>query len=501
MTRSDKPLWNQLRVEYPHTLAPFRAWKRWLSVGTAAIAGFWIVVAIAARDRILFSSGAMSSAHAFLADQCEKCHTDSWQSWSGLWAPRQTDATRSSACLQCHAVSIGHDGQTLAAWHWSHDSDLSASAPIIACQACHLEHEGERKLSAVPDTACVQCHQRLTVYAPASAFAREIDSFEDGHPEFRVLASGAADRTRIQLNHALHLKPGLRSPGGLVQMNCADCHRAGRSAAPWPYGRPQLHEDAAITSAATEPLLQDDYMLPVRYSLHCQNCHQLNVDHVDGLSGGVEWIPHDSPAAIRTFLMGKLTEFAAARPEVLKDQNEPPTSQLPTLRQPDPKEANLLLLQWVNDRLTNLERKIYWEKKLCGFCHEQQGDKDAAALPVILSPAVPARWFEHASFSHERHRVVDCQSCHDRTVQSTRTPDVLLPSIGTCRQCHSARAQKGTTMIGGVSSRCTLCHTYHRPPSSSGVVRGRSIQELASPWEPAQPAALHSTDAKSSSPP
>jgi hypothetical protein len=75
-------------------------------------------------------------------------------------------------------------------------------------------------------------------------------------------------------------------------------------------------------------------------------------------------------------------------------------------------------------------------------------------LPVVANSNITVRWFQHAVFNHDKHRLVKCEECHSAARTSQETSDVLLPGIRTCEQCHHAGSE-------AAEARCFECHTYH----------------------------------------
>ncbi len=475
------PLWEQFELHYVRRRPPFRAWKRWLSVGCALLAAAWALAAGVRRDSTMFSSGPMSRGHAHLANNCAACHSDSWRTLADL-IPSATNAhAMNAACLRCHGRSIGHDPRTANAWHQSHGDPREPEEPTLACYACHAEHEGPVALRDVPDADCLRCHADLSAHRPASAttaearatFVPAITSFAGDHPEFEVIAENRPDEGRMLLNHAKHLDPSAFPDR--TQMECHHCHRAGRSASPWPFGAPRTHEDALVTKATLEPELQAAYMDPIRYSLHCKNCHELSVDGVRKRLKGTGVVPHDSPAVIRTFLWGALTQHVDAHPEELEesaDTADPRHAPFGGPRRKAEDEIDRRKVEWVRTEQRILEDQLFDTKLFCRKCHEVDAAPDEIGLPVILAPNIPARWFGHASFNHERHRTMKCDECHPRAKESKETKDVLLPGIDVCRKCH---APAGTSPTSGASDRCVLCHTYHVPNGGAVADSGVTV--------------------------
>ncbi|MEK6674572.1 MAG: cytochrome c3 family protein [Planctomycetota bacterium] len=465
MSRSETPLWKQVDVAYFRRRPAFRAWRRRLYIAGPVVAASLLLLMTATGSRRLFSSGSMSRGHSFLEDQCAKCHTDSWQSLQGLFRSAKTDSVRNEACLTCHGGTIGFDESTFSSLHWVDSVKATGYAPKLACHQCHREHEGVPPLSEVADSECVGCHANLRAHAAETTFAPNITAFASDHIDFRRTRPGTADFTTIKLNHKVHLKPDLLGPGGPTQLNCDDCHRAGRSLRPWRFGQPTTHEDDQLDTDVSGPILQAAYMNPIRYSLHCKSCHPLVVDRVRWPFGEKGIIPHESPAVVRAFLRGELAGMIKEKPDILRERKESLFRDRPQLRELPLGEENKLVVDWIEEQLAVIEQTIYDGKKMCLYCHDQEQPASPADLVAIVPPKVPQRWFAHSSFSHERHRVVSCVACHDRTEQSVETFDVLIPPIETCRSCHAPRHGEGDVAIGGVAFNCTLCHTYHRPPN------------------------------------
>jgi hypothetical protein len=82
----------------------------------------------------------------------------------------------------------------------------------------------------------------------------------------------------------------------------------------------------------------------------------------------------------------------------------------------------------------------------------------AGPLPEIAKSSITARWFQHANFDHQRHRILECTACHTRAPKSRETSDVLLPGIKLCQQCHRSEAE---TPRQSAEARCFECHSYH----------------------------------------
>jgi hypothetical protein len=217
-------------------------------------------------------------------------------------------------------------------------------------------------------------------------------------------------------------------------------------------------------------------MAPIRYALHCAGCHPLGLDARLGADGAV---PHETPEAIRTFLWGQLTRYVQTHGDALTESRGEPESLRPQLSDAPPQEFNQRVLAWVEREVLYLEEMLYTGKKVCVKCHEQILSGSGGGLPRIASPQIPIRWLEHASFSHEKHRVLSCLECHAGAQRSARTSDVLLPRIEQCRACHAPIDRTPSTFTGGVSHSCVQCHTYHAAPSPAESL-GRALSDLLS---------------------
>jgi hypothetical protein len=77
-----------------------------------------------------------------------------------------------------------------------------------------------------------------------------------------------------------------------------------------------------------------------------------------------------------------------------------------------------------------------------------------APWPIVVKSNITQRWFQHAVFNHDTHKLLRCVECHSGALTSQETADVLLPGIQTCEKCHHGGRE-------AAESRCFECHTYH----------------------------------------
>jgi hypothetical protein len=303
-----------------------------------------------------------------------------------------------------------------------------------------VEHKGRPVLADLSDAHCTRCHRQLAVADGAPRFEPRIDAFARSHPEFRLLKTGTRDGAQVKLNHAVHLKPGLRGPSGPVQMVCADCHRPGTPIRAWPFGTP-------AKPAATTTFVRGAYMHRISYADHCIACHPLGFD-----PRTIQAVPHERPEAVRAFLRLFYLDYAAAHPDDLRGEEEERGG---LRRGRDDDAAPIAADQWAAAQVAAAEDLLYRTRnKGCQYCHALATTADAPdALPPIVPTKIPSRWFAHARFDHRTHRELRCLACHEQAATSRETTDVLLPGIAVCRKCHLESA--------GARATCAECHTYH----------------------------------------
>jgi hypothetical protein len=403
--------------KHPH---PFRRLRSILSICIPLMALLWLGWYALARNNRVYSGGKMSSAHAVLTAQCSSCHLKE----AGSFSAKATDRS----CNTCHSAPLHHANQTF----------------TPACASCHLEHRGHLRLAVTADISCTQCHANLHTTGAATRFTSDITRFNGGHPEFAILRDGGSDPGTIKLNHAVHLKHNLRGPNGLVQLDCDDCHRTVRPQSRWRFGSKQA-QDQAVAQNALPPSMDASraYMSPVTYAKHCIGCHGLQFD-----PRFQESVPHDTPEVIHAFLVEKFQQYIPNHPAELRVTA--PHRNIP--QKPIPPDVRIFTpQQWVTLRVAESE-ELLW-RKTCAQCHALSFAPNAT-LPTVAKSNITQRWFPHAVFNHDTHKLLKCVECHAGAPKSQETSDVLLPGIQTCEKCHRGGRE-------AVESRCFECHIYH----------------------------------------
>jgi hypothetical protein len=420
--RTTKTLAQRIDLSYFKRPHPLRRWRSWLSVAAPAAALVWLGgLAVARRDTV-YSPGPVSSSHAVFGARCELCHAGRGHGFSR--------AVSDDRCRTCHDGPVHQPNQ--------------AFTP--SCASCHGEHQQRARLQAVSDSGCTQCHSSLHTASGKHQFEPRILGFDSVHPEFRALQQGFADPGTVKLNHEVHLKPGLKGPNGVVQMECSDCHRLPSEASGWPFGTAEFRK-ASSTTAPDRPAAPPNnaYMAPIAYAKHCFACHVLVFD-----KRFTDPVPHDKPEVVHKVLVQKYSEYISANPSELKKvslplQRIPQQLELPLPRTPQ---------EWTTFQVAQAEL-LLWQKT-CKECHAVR--PTPGPLPEIVKSSITPRWFRHATFDHQPHRMLDCAACHSRAPRSRETSDVLLPGIKLCQQCHHSEAE---TPRQSAEARCFKCHTYH----------------------------------------
>ncbi len=401
--RDTKGVAQRLDLDYlkrPALLPLLRKRLTWVLIAVAALACVPLVLGLGGSRRMV-SAGPLSDAHALFEKRCEVCHS---QAFGGV---------PDKACRQCH------DG----APHPAHVL-ISRRADIEKrCAECHMEHRGRVRLAAVSDANCTDCHADLAAHAQAVApRGAKVTAFRPGaHPEF--LAATMADLRPLRLNHAVHMPVEPKTIRGMkLPMKCADCHVTDRGSNTGP-------------------------MLPVTFEQNCKSCHarELEFDVYSLWGGAAAPAPHTKDAkTIHEYIAGVYRAALIANPAIARKPLGKELSAMPNAA------------AWL-ERVTK-DSEWYLFQRKCAYCHQTSGDGQVRKVnsvgPLYLEAAPQgAPWLTRGDFFHRPHRGVECESCHTQARTSTKTDDVLIPSMKTCLPCHAA---SGTAL-----DRCATCHLYH----------------------------------------
>ena len=426
--RTAKALAKRIDMEYFKRPHPFRRWRLVLSIAAPVAALLYIGGMSAAGSRTPYSSGPLSAAHQVFGGRCERCHVTET-------TPFRAHVT-GITCVACHDAPAHKANQT--------------STP--ACATCHLDHRGAVKLAAVDDQFCTECHDNLETTTGQLTVAREVGPFEDRHPEFAALRTGAPgspgtiDRAVLRFNHQVHLKSDLRGPEGPTKLECAACHKPASAPADRPSAGPRV------------------LMAPVTYSANCASCHPLYFDPLIDAQA-----PHDTPDNVHAVVVQSLQRFITARPNQI-GQADPVRGRIP-VSFPTPMRPVRTAAAWTAER-TAIAERLLWSKT-CAECHTVESPAIAPpgppGLPRVVPTNIAKEWMPHARFDHGAHQLATCTSCHAASASSD-TSDVLMPSIATCQTCHKTRT--------GAEARCFECHGYHDWTKAKPTAAGFDLRQL-----------------------
>ena len=421
-----------------------------------------------------WSSGPLSTAHAFLENDCQACHQQAFV------------AVRDTACMSCHlgdrppAMRLEAAKLTRAAgspedpgfirdhaprrrilWgapppdHFGGKAEAwfrrTFNRPEQRCASCHREHVAnpasglppEPKPLLTPTQTCVQCHTGLSRRLDGTDLIDAPDWRR--HPDLRPTLPGPAGATRVSMTGRPREAPGLTFPHRLHLSPTAGPARMAQSLGGRGYG-------AALTCASCHrPDASGKGFAPVRMDRDCAACHSL-----DFLTpgGGVRRLPHGHPvqvlAALRSWIGAggpAVTPKPGAqrrRPGVLGEDRRRPTAAA----------AGAASVTAVGG--------AFGRGGACFDCHTLFRTPRLAVLPVHL----PRTFLSRGAFDHRvaAHRVDSqgrpaCARCHEATASDTAT-DLLLPRISECAECHGrSKAQEPLA----AAATCETCHSFHAP--------------------------------------
>lgn len=431
--RDPKNLAEWIELDYYRRPRPMRRLRRRASWIILFLCSGLVLVGLVLGNHMIYQAGPVSGAHTMFNKDCASCHTEPLQTARRLWPTASSVRTvPDEACLNCHAGAIHNDQQ--------------ATQP--QCVSCHREHRGRHTLSRIPNQSCTACHANLQRQDGLASSLDPVTSFATAHPEFHFLTEGKADPGQIRFNHARHLASGgLPRPDGKTEvLDCSACHQA----------------DA-----------NREYMRPINYDAHCARCHPLNVQiaAIERTEQNREALqeferktaPHRPPEEIEASLRQRLHRLF----QQIQPRSEPPGDRALSgwlAARQGQEDA------WVGQQLNEAERVLFSGGGGCRHCHtETRPWQPGGGLPVFAAARVPARWMPLSHFSHDSHRVLRCDACHEGVDKSTKSSDVLMPGIKTCRECHNPTV--------GVTSECVDCHRYHDRSREHGLEGKQTLAE------------------------
>lgn len=394
-----------------------------------------------------WNPGELSAGHQAFGSNCKSCHSESFT------------RVKDKDCKACHQ-NIGD--------HVSKKTGHIATLDGTRCASCHRDHKGALALQQQNThyfmSECSSCHGNIKSSMANSASANTSD-FAREHPEFRVmLAASSANTntsavpTRVRLPalgrlsensalkfpHDVHLDPkGVNGPQGRIKTNCASCH--------------------TLDSTGT-------HFKPVTMKDHCQSCHELRFE----LAAPERQLAHGSVNDVMTSLR-EFYSYVAVNGIVLNRQQSSSQTQIDTSVRGLPGKPASAAIRLngsadIDVQVQHAASEIF-EKTSCFSCHvinrthAENGDVSWIISPIKPAPArMPA-----ATFSHDKHRMASCDSCHAAS-SSKSSHDVLMPKIESCRGCHAGRNAEPKKIV----SNCGLCHGFHTNSHSTALSNAQS---------------------------
>lgn len=449
--RAELALRTRMAVEPPWV---GRRGLSWLSV-VLVVSAFFLRPLLTGSGEAAWSTGPISSAHSFIADDCRVCHSE-------------FERVRDESCLECHS-EIGE--------HASVNLQLVSHAGL-RCGSCHLEHNGNAGPSDIGETRCASCHENISEVHAATRLGNA-SHFEENHPEFTLALvtdpdldqSGRMAQSRnleeksgLRFSHLRHVGQAVLEAGehtGILR--CDACHRLDRAGM---------------------------YMEPVSFEVDCQDCHSLTFDEAFPDTEA----SHGNPLALRAQLRGLYSERA-----LKGEEQSPEASSFIRFLRPGrelEKEEARAVYTWVEEQVAEAQESLIGESGECARCHEilrgEASDGGFDVAPVDVTDV----WLPGSIFRHKTHQVFPCRDCHARAaiydtnaettaerpawsledarpyalwspeellarqgnLPSESSEDVLIPGIEECRTCHGG----GDASPPLVASNCVLCHSFHR---------------------------------------
>lgn len=450
------------------------AWT--LGLGIVALCLLWPLAAFHGhlKARIdpdqQWSTGPLSSAHAFLEDDCQSCHQEAFVAVTDASCKTCHAGDQTPAMMAAAATSVRRAGSpdTLSfvrdhaprgriLWGAPPPAGITGQAsawvrrtfnlPEQRCASCHVEHVGnpvagrppEAVPTLTPTQTCIQCHTGLTHRLKDTDLA-DAPSWA-GHPNFRPTLPGPSGPTRVSLNsrpreasgltfpHDLHLSPGggparmaqtLGGRGYGAALTCASCHR---------------------------PDADQKGFAPVQMERDCASCHSLSF----ATPGGVRQLPHGEPGQVVAALMAW--------------QGRGPVAGGGTSRR-RPGEAGEggpgAVGSPAGASAVNTVGGAFGPRGACFDCHTIFRTPTIRFTPVRL----PGDFLSRGAFDHSvrEHRVdrqgqPSCAQCHAAATSGSAT-DLLLPSVSECVECHGQTTARSPTPA---PADCETCHSFHAP--------------------------------------
>jgi len=420
----------------------------WLAM--ALVFGIFLLVPLVWKPaQLRWTTGSVSSGHAYIESECQECHSGFFRS------------VQNNECVTCH-YDIGR--------HVSVDLAVN-ELENASCASCHLEHRGrEASLADRGSDFCSDCHDDVSRVVPESALRRVTD-FGTDHPPFELavvtdsleapirtlVTPDLVEDSGLEFDHFLHVGDTVTDLDDVERfLSCGGCHR---------------------------PEAGGDRMKPVVFEDHCRDCHALKFDS----KLPTEFAPHGDAGEIRAYLRKFYWDRSLSG--AVEDESAPAR-----LRRRRPgasrnAEESTMIRNWVEAKLADTEKRFYGRSGTCRGCHVVEPGLASDGGLGVKAVQIQTVWAPRIAFSHASHVPFRCAQCHaaaavsdpdselprpewslaesipygllsrDESASiSESAGDILIPSIETCRECHAGANASGR---GVVPSPCSMCHPFH----------------------------------------
>ncbi len=399
-----------------------------------------------------WSSGPLSDAHKSLANNCQACHVNKFES------------VRDESCMTCHKADA-HDHADMTKLAMAREAPgiggkikgffkASFGKTEGGCVDCHTEHEGAGPMAPTAQAFCTDCHATLDTRVTDTKLANAGD-FGTGHPQFMptITASIEGDKrlthrvsfdarptenNGLKFTHAQHMS-STNAVGRMAQtmkaeqgwgdkLDCADCHQT--------------------TPDGTR-------FKPVSMEQSCQMCHSLAFDQIGGT---MRTLRHGEPGQVAADIRAFYRGTSPVRPLNLGGLAR---------RRPGNYAMNETAQEYVTGvrawpgQAEGAVRAVFEGKGACAECHVVLPVASNGAPYSIQKVFQPDRYMMKGWFDHNAHRQETCVSCHSANT-SNDAKDLLLPDLASCRTCHvGGTGDRLKPVKTPVVSTCAMCHDYH----------------------------------------
>lgn len=388
-----------------------------------------------------WSTGALSSAHHGLEDNCEACHVKPFES------------VRDETCLTCHKAIGDHakiDRQLTGRGPMSEGDEFQwAVADMFgkegpgSCTTCHTEHEGAGRMEPAAQQFCSDCHDGMDSRLTDTKLENAAD-FGDAHPQFQAIYHpqlGSDKTARISLSEKPQEQHGLKFPHDMHMAKQGGVARMARN-----IGAKQGYGNSLVCADCHTPTADRAGFLPVNMEQDCESCHSLVYDKVG--------------STFRSLQHGDVDAMQADLRAMDRAPRRPIAASIGRRRPGEYARGGLYYQNFGRPARSYIAINQALSKDgVCGECHiptSRNGKADV--MPVHLR----ANYLLNGWFDHKEHEQEKCSTCHKADTSKT-SADLLLPGIAVCRDCHLGEAATKAE----VPSSCAMCHSYH-PKNTNG---------------------------------